>query len=199
MRLLPLLLPLLLAAGPAAAQQRDTPFRTDPPVSITPPNQPSPYLGFETRGVKTLSAERIEGLKRGAGLGYALAAEANGLPGPLHVLELAERLELDADQRSRTQKIFERMRKEAVAAGEALIAAEAHLDRMFAMGHATPDRIDAQTAVAAGQEARLRAIHLKAHLEMMDILRPEQVESYSRLRGYSGGWGQGAQEHRHRH
>jgi Spy/CpxP family protein refolding chaperone len=146
--------------------------------------------------VKTLSTERQEGLKRGAGLGYALAAELNGYPGPMHVLELADQLGLDADQKARTQRSFEKMRKEAIAAGEALIAAEAHLDRLFTQKQITYDRIEAQTAVAAGQEARLRAIHLKAHLEMAEILTPEQMESYARLRGYAGGQQQGHGGHK---
>jgi Spy/CpxP family protein refolding chaperone len=127
----------------------------------------------------------------GAGLGYALAAEINGYPGPMHVLELSNQLELTQEQRQRTQTVFDRMRKAAIEAGEALIAAEAHLDRMFAMRHASPDRIAAQTQVAAAQEARLRAIHLSAHLEMMDILSPGQIESYSRIRGYAGSAGHG--------
>jgi Spy/CpxP family protein refolding chaperone len=169
---------------PAHSQTRDTPFRVEPQIVITPPSGQSPYVGFETRDVKTLSTERQEGLKRGAGLGYALAAEMNGYPGPSHVLELADQLGLDADQKSQVQRAFEKMRKDAIVAGEALIAAEAHLDRLFALKQVSYDRIDAQTAVAAGQEARLRAIHLKAHLEMAEVLTPEQTESYNRLRGY---------------
>jgi Spy/CpxP family protein refolding chaperone len=181
-----LALPLIMLAVAAHAQNRDTPFRVEPQIVITPPSNPSPYVGFETRDVKTLSTERQEGLKRGAGLGYALAAELNGYPGPTHVLELADQLGLDADQKSRVQRAFEKMRKEAIAAGEAVIAAEAHLDRLFVQKQVSYDRIDAQTAVAAGQEARLRAIHLKAHLEMVEILTPEQTESYNRLRGFVG-------------
>jgi Spy/CpxP family protein refolding chaperone len=183
---------LLLASGVAlplaAPAQQDSPFRrSEPVVTVTP----SPYVGFDTREVKTIAPERLEGLRRGAGLGYALAAELNGLPGPLHVLELADRLELDADQRRRTQALYERMRREATAAGEQLIQAEAHLDRMFALGHATAERIAAQTQVAAAQEARLRTIHLSAHLEMRDILTPGQIESYVRLRGYAAAGGSG--------
>jgi Spy/CpxP family protein refolding chaperone len=177
-------LAVIIQTIPALSQNRDTPFRVEPQIVITPPSNPSPYVGFETRDVKTLSTERQEGLKRGAGLGYALAAELNGYPGPMHVLELADQLGLDADQKSRTQRAYEKMRKEAITAGEALIAAEAHLDRLFALKQVSYDRIDAQTAVAAGQEARLRAIHLKAHLEMAEILTPEQAESYNRLRGF---------------
>jgi Spy/CpxP family protein refolding chaperone len=177
-------LSLLVTICGANAQNRDSPFRVTPQIVITPPSPQSPYQGFETREVKTLSTEKQEGLKRGAGLGYALAAEMNGYAGPLHVLELADQLGLDADQKKRTQVIYDKMRRDAVAAGEALIAAEAHLDRMFQMKHASHDRVEAQTAVIAGQEAKLRAIHLNAHLAMNDLLTPEQRESYDRLRGY---------------
>jgi len=176
-----------LAQAAAQAQQRDIPFRLDAPFVIGPPASQAPYVGFETREVRTVPAERREALKRGQVLDYGLAAAINGYAGPGEALELADQLGLDADQRMRTQALHERSRKEAVAAGEALIAAEAHLDRMFALHQATADRIDAQTAVAAAQEARLRAIHLKAHLEMQEILLPEQIESFSRLRRYAAG------------
>jgi Spy/CpxP family protein refolding chaperone len=175
---------LAASAMHAAAQQRDTPFKLEPQIVITPAPTPSPYVGFETREVKTLSTERQEGLKRGAVLGYALVAELNGYPGPMQVLELADQLGLDADQKRRTFVIFEKMRKDAISTGEALIAAEAHLDRLFQLKQVTYDRVEAQTAVVAVQDARLRAIHLNAHLAMAEILTPEQRESYERLRGY---------------
>jgi Spy/CpxP family protein refolding chaperone len=177
---------MLIFTMTAFAQQRDTPFKVEPQIVITPsnPTSPSPYVGFETREVKTLSTERQEGLKRGAGLTYALAAELNGYPGPMHVLELADQLGLDADQKSRTRILFDKTRKDAIVVGQALLAAEANLDRLFQLKQVTYDRVEAQTAVAAGQEARLRAIHLNAHLTMRDILTPEQTESYERLRGY---------------
>jgi Spy/CpxP family protein refolding chaperone len=168
----------------ALGQGRDTPFRIEPQIVITPSPAPSPYVGFETRDVKTLSPERIEGLKRGAGLGYALAAELNGYPGPMHVLELSDQLGLDADQKGRTQAIFDKMRSEARAAGDGFIAAESHLDRLFALKQITIERVEALTAVSAAQEARLRSAHLVAHIAMMNVLRPEQLESYERLRGY---------------
>ena len=59
----------------------------------------APYAGQDVREIKALSPERAEGLKAGAGLGYALAAELNGWPGPLHVLELADDLDLSSSQR----------------------------------------------------------------------------------------------------
>jgi Spy/CpxP family protein refolding chaperone len=175
---------LLAMISAAEAQNRDTPFRVTPQIVITPPQPQSPYQGFETREVKTLSTEKQEGLKRGGSLSYALAAEMNGYPNPLQVLELADQLGLDADQKKRAQVIYDKMRRDAVTSGEALIAAEAALDRMFQLKQASYDRVDAQTAVIAGQEAKLRAIHLHAHLAINELLSPEQRESYDRLRGY---------------
>ena len=46
-------------------------------------------------------------------MGYARAAELNHYPGPMHVLELAESLELSADQLRRTQALFETVKEEA--------------------------------------------------------------------------------------
>ena len=39
----------------------------------------------------------------GAGMGYAKAAELNSYPGPMHVLELADRLGLTPDQQTKTK------------------------------------------------------------------------------------------------
>ena len=38
-------------------------------------------------------------------MSLALAAELNGYPGPLHVLELADRLGLSAEQRGKVQQL----------------------------------------------------------------------------------------------
>ena len=52
------------------------------------------------REVKALSAEQMTALAAGRGMGSALAAELNGYPGPLHVLELADPLGLSEGQRA---------------------------------------------------------------------------------------------------
>jgi hypothetical protein len=59
------------------------------------------------RQIKALSAQEIEGLLAGEGMGFALAAELNGHPGPKHVLELASELDLSADQVAQVEAIFE--------------------------------------------------------------------------------------------
>lgn len=144
----------------------------------------SHYAGLETREIKALSAEDIASLKAGRGMGMALPAELNGYPGPLHVLELADRLTLTADQRARTQQLYERMRVEAIRAGEALIALETELDRLFASRSATPQAVTAALERVGAAQAAVRNVHLQAHLAQVRILSTEQVALYNQLRGY---------------
>ena len=59
----------------------------------------TPYAGMQTRSIKALSDQQIADLRAGRGMGLALAAELNGYPGPSHVLELADKLDLSPDQR----------------------------------------------------------------------------------------------------
>jgi hypothetical protein len=144
----------------------------------------SHYAGLQAREIKALSAEDISGLKAGKGMSMALPAELNGYPGPLHVLELADRLALTAAQRARTQQLFERMRADAVQAGEAVIAGESALDRLFASRTATPQALSSALERVGAAQARLRNVHLQAHLEQTAILSAEQVAQYHRIRGY---------------
>lgn len=156
----------------------------------------SPYVGEEGRRIKALSAKQAADLLDGEGLGYALAAELNGYPGPLHVLELAEELSLDHEQREETQALFERMRTEARALGRELVDAETELDRKFAAGKVTQEQLRSSVSQIATLQGRLRAVHLGAHLEQAALLSQDQVAAYARLRGYRDGDGSG---HRHSH
>lgn len=83
-----------------------------------------PYAGMQTRPLKALSDEQIADLEAGRGMGLALAAELNGYPGPIHVLELAKDLKLSEAQRLQTQQLYENMKAEAVPLGQQLIAAD---------------------------------------------------------------------------
>lgn len=144
------------------------------------------YAGMETREIKSLSAADIEGYRAGRGMSLALPAELNGYPGPLHVLELREALALTPGQRAATEALYQRMKADAIAAGEAFIAAERDLDRLFAGKSATPAQLSEALARVGAAQARLRGTHLQAHLEQVRILTPEQVGKYQRLRGYAG-------------
>ena len=72
----------LLAAAPAAAETHH------------------PYAGQEKRGIKALSDVEIGDLMAGRGMGLARAAELNGFPGPMHVLEHEKALSLTQAQRA---------------------------------------------------------------------------------------------------
>jgi len=149
--------------------------------------QESPYAGWEGREIKALSPEEIASLRAGEGMGLALAAELNGWPGPRHVLDMADSLALTAEQRERVEEIRGGMKGRAVALGEAVIAAEASLDSLFAERAIDVESLEEKTAEIARLQGELRAVHLAAHLATTAVLTPHQVARYAALRGYAGG------------
>lgn len=165
----------LFPAGPLAAQAHDHQAHG------------SPYAGAtEAREIKALSPDEVQGFLAGEGLGFALAAELNGLPGPRHVLDLAHDLSLTPEQRVAVEDVYAGMSEQAQELGTRLVGEERHLDHMFADGHAVPSSVTARTAEIGRIRGELRAVHLVAHLETAEILTAEQVEAYGRLRGYEG-------------
>jgi Spy/CpxP family protein refolding chaperone len=144
----------------------------------------APYAGQQVRSLKALSDEDAAALRNGDGMGMAKAAELNGYPGPRHVLTLASRLHLTEDQRQQVTAIYERMSADAKPLGQELLDHEATLDRLFADGTITPDRLTVETAAIGELQGRLRAVHLTAHLGTRAVLSRDQVARYGRLRGY---------------
>ena len=63
-----------------------------PSFSASKHSQKSKYFGQETREIKSLSESDIEELKNGRGWGLAKAAELNGVPGPVHLLEMQKEI-----------------------------------------------------------------------------------------------------------
>jgi hypothetical protein len=117
-------------------------------------------------------------------MGLALAAELNGYPGPMHVLELAQALGLSADQHQRVQGLYDSMKAEAIAAGEQLIDREAALDRAFKERSIDAPRLAELSAAIGRMQGELRAVHLKYHLTTAELLNSEQMRRYAELRGY---------------
>lgn len=144
----------------------------------------TPYAGMQEREIKALSEQQMADLRQGKGMSLALPAELNGYPGPAHVLELADQLELTPAQRTKTQELFNEMQQKAKSLGEDVIAAERELDALFKEKRATLESLTASTIKAADAQGRLRAAHLQYHLTMIDLLTPEQVAKYGKLRGY---------------
>ena len=151
----------------------------------------TPYAGMQARPIKALSDKDVADLKAGRGMGLALAAELNGYPGPSHVLELADKLNLSADQKARVSQLFESMKAEAVPVGIKLIEQETELDRLFVSRAIQPESLKAATAAIATTQGELRETHLKYHLSTVALLTHSQIQQYAALRGYQNHSGEG--------
>ena len=146
--------------------------------------QHSEYSGEQDRKIKSLSSDDIAELRRGGGWGLARAAELNGVPGPAHLLELADEIDLTAAQREEIQSLFEAMQARAIEAGARFIEAEAALESAFQSGEITPAELRERLDTIAERRSDLRYVHLEAHLQTLDIITDEQIEQYNSLRGY---------------
>ena len=142
------------------------------------------YAGQQSREIKALSEEEVGGYLAGAGMGFARAAELNRYPGPMHALEHAEALGLTPAQRTALGDLMARHKQEARALGAEVVRLERELDGLFAARLATPQGVDTKVAEIAAAQARVRASHLKTHLEATALMTPAQVEKYAQLRGY---------------
>jgi len=61
------------------------------------------------QAAEACSAEFDKVVGEGRGFGMAFAADQNGYPGPMHVLELKDRLKLTADQEAKAQALMQAM------------------------------------------------------------------------------------------
>jgi hypothetical protein len=150
-------------------------------------SEESPYAGQELRQVKSLSEREIASLLRGDGMGFAKLAELNHFPGPKHVLEIADQLSLSPEQLSETRSLYEEMRRNAVALGRELLLAESRLDQAFQDKSISSESLESALLEISEIRARLRYVHLEAHLRQKKLLRPEQIQRYDEVRGYHGG------------
>ena len=149
--------------------------------------QHQPYAHEQSRGIRALSAEDIEQYRSGAGMGYAKAAELNHFPGPMHVLELADRLGLSAEQRAATKRLMDAHKAEARAIGAKLVESERALDALFRRGKLSEAELAQAVRSAAALQGDYRLSHLETHRRLRAVLSDEQVARYDQLRGYASG------------
>lgn len=143
------------------------------------------YAGQQSREIKALSAQEQQDWLEGKGSGLAKAAELNGYPGPMHVLEHAQALSLSAPQREATTQLMDAHKAEVKALGRRLVDAEQALDQAFRHGRPSEAEVSRLTQEAGTLQARIRAAHLQTHLAQAALLQPEQVALYQQLRGYA--------------
>ena len=158
---------------------------------------PQPYAGQQIRAIKALPDDEAKALLAGAGLGYAKAAELNRYPGPMHTLELADKLGLSADVAAKMRALMSAHKGEASRIGAEIVALERELDTLYAERRATKDTVEALSAKLGLTYGRYRAAHLTTHIEATRLLTVEQVARYDVLRGY--GSGGAANQHQHQH
>jgi Spy/CpxP family protein refolding chaperone len=138
--------------------------------------------GADHRRVQAYAAEFEQVVAGGRGFGMAFAADQNGYPGPLHALELADRLGLTAEQAATMRELMHAMFAEARPKGAALRAAEARLATLFAEGAANEAAVRAAVAEVERARSEVRLVHLLTHLRTRDLLTEEQRRLYHQAR-----------------
>lgn len=149
-----------------------------------PTPTPSGYADLLDTEIRGLSPDQIEAYRTGAGGGLALPAELNGYPGPRHVLDLADELELTEDQQAQIQVLYDDMLPQAIDLGEQILEAETELELAFRENRIDEAFLETQLLASGNLQAQLRFVHLRTHLATIDILTPHQVVLYNTLRGY---------------
>jgi Spy/CpxP family protein refolding chaperone len=121
-------------------------------------------------------------VRDGRGFGMAFAADQNGYPGPLHVLELKQQLALTPEQESRMRALMDGMFAQSRPAGARLLEAEARLRALFAETRADDAAVRAAVAEVEKRRADVRLAHLLTHLRTRDLLTAEQRSAYQAAR-----------------
>jgi len=117
----------------------------------------------------------------GRGFGMAFAADQNGYPGPMHVLELKEVLKLTPEQEARARELHAAVRAE-LPKSQRLLDAEHRLERLFADRAATDERVRAAAVDVEQARTAVRLVHLLAHVRTRELLSEEQRRVYHQTR-----------------
>jgi hypothetical protein len=116
--------------------------------------------------------------------GDSFAAERNLYPAPETALQLADPLALTPAQRQDLRSLQQKTDSELNALSARIAVEERRLDFAFAQSNVSPGRIDSVTAQLGTLQGHLRAVRLRSHLAAHEILTPEQLLRYAKLRGY---------------
>ena len=145
------------------------------------------HMTHETTPRSGLSDEQRAQYLNGEGMGFARPAELNHYPGPRHVLDNADKLQLSSDQLGKTQELFQEVHTKAQALGKQIVAKEDELDSLFRDQRADVEKITNLTSEIARLQGELRALHLSMHIRERALLSPDQVAKYDSLRNYVPG------------
>jgi Spy/CpxP family protein refolding chaperone len=121
-------------------------------------------------------------IAEGRGFGMAFAADQHGYPGPLHVLELKDRLGLTPTQEAGTRALMETMFAESRPKSARLLASEARLHALFASGAAEEVAVRAAVAEVEVAQREVRLVHLLTHVRTRALLTEAQIAAYTAAR-----------------
>jgi hypothetical protein len=91
------------------------------------------------------------------------------------------------------QRLFDGMAREARRLGDLILREERSLEAEFRAGGISETNLHARALRIAALEGELRAVHLRAHIEMRAALSGPEIQQYNSLRGYVE-----APEHQHK-
>ena len=171
------LIVIVATLASCTAQPASTPTSTPVPTS--------PYVSLRDNPIRGMSPEEVKELETGAGAGFARAAELNGYPGPRHILDLRDNLDLSEDQRAEVQKLYDAMNGEARQMGAEILQLETELELAFREGTIDGTTLETKVSNLAEKYGELRLLHLRTHLTAIQFLTPHQLTLYNQLRGYS--------------
>jgi Spy/CpxP family protein refolding chaperone len=141
------------------------------------------HAAVKPGGTAALTAEAVQQLLDGEGMGLARPAELNSYPGPRHVLDLEKELALTADQEDRVEAIRQQMLERAISLGKQIVHAETELDAAFTSGTLSERDLESRVHAIARLQGDLRLAHLRAHLQTKPVLTDGQVKKYYEHRG----------------
>ena len=121
-----------------------------------------------------ISEQEKEMLLKGGGLGAGMIAMMNGYPGPKHVLEMGDELELTAAQRESIGTIYGKAKAESVQLGTELVEKDEALAALFTSGSVSTKDVEKRSREIGELQGRLRAAHLNAHVQTHAELTPAQ-------------------------
>lgn len=156
------------------------------PAAAHHAGQPGGQAGHHGGSHGAMQAGEFRNLQQGRGMGMGRVAAVNGYPGPMHVLEHPEALELTDGQIERTRELVTRVKTRAPELGKQVVDAEKRLEAMIAEGSVNAARMDSLLLEIAELRAHLRSLHLTAHLDQAAVLTEAQLEKYNELRNADG-------------
>jgi Spy/CpxP family protein refolding chaperone len=118
----------------------------------------------------------------GRGFGMAFVADQNGYPGPLHILELKDRLKLTPEQEARAQGLMTATLAESRTKSARFLEAEAKLRQLFASGQADEASVRAAAVEVERARTEMRLVHLLTHIKTRGVLTDEQRHLYHEAR-----------------